>query len=117
MSRSYKSTPVASDNGRHTKQEKRRAASRIRNIDPESIESDILAGKSNRYKKIINDTYDIHDYINHMSEAEARKFYQEKLIEIINSEWKEKARQNFLNKYPTEDDFINKRWAKDYKRK
>ena len=117
MSRSYKSTPIASDNGKHTRDEKRRAASRIRNIDPESEKADSLAGKSNRYKYINNDTYNIHDFISRFTEAEARAYYQRRLKEIPNTEWKKKSKENFLKKYPTEENFIQKRWAKDYKRK
>lgn len=117
MSRSYKSTPIASDNGKHSKEEKRRAASRIRNIEPESDKADSLVRKSNRYKYINKDTYNIHDYISRFSEAEAREYYQRRLKEISNTKWKKRSKENFLKKYPTEDDFIQKRWAKDYKRK
>ena len=76
MSRSYKKELISKDN-QHSdaKWSKRMAASCIRNINPESEEAEVLAGKSNRYKKINQDTYDIHDYVSRWTEDEARVYW------------------------------------------
>jgi hypothetical protein len=117
MSRSYKHSNYCTDGSpKTTKENKRIAAGRIRNIDPESEEADILAGKSARYKKIHKDTYDIHDYKFFYTEAEARKYYQEMQLEEVN-DIVNVSRKKFFEKYPTEDIYIEKGWAKDFKRK
>lgn len=118
MSRSYKKEPVSKDNQHGgAKWGKRMAASRIRNIDPESEEAEVLAGKSNRYKKINQDTYDIHDYVSRWTEDEARVYWNS-IVNGIHEKCKYPSFvEKFLQKYPTEDDYINKVWAKDCKRK
>lgn len=119
MSRSYKHYPYSTDGSpKSTKESKRIAAGRIRNIDPESKEADVLTGKSARYKKINNDTYDIHDYKFFYTEEEAREYYRQRQAEEINEfDYLSHARKKFFEKYPTEDIYIEKSWAKDFKRK
>ncbi len=110
MSRSYKKHPFATDGSpKETKKNKRIAASRIRNIDPESKESEVLAGKSSRYKKINKDTYDIHDYISRWTEEEARQAFE--------NESDPESPHSWHSCYGTIENFLNKVWAKDCKRK
>lgn len=117
MSRSYKKEPISKDNQRGgARWGKRQAASRIRNIDPESEEAEVLAGKSNRYKYINQDTYDIHDYISRWTEQDAREYWRN-----IANGIHERCRfphytEDFLKKYPTEDDYIQKVWAKQIRK-
>ena len=85
------------------------AAFHIRNIDPESEEAEVLAGKSNRYKKINQDTYDIHDYICRWTEEEAREAFE-------NESYPDSPR-SWHSRYGTVENFLNKVWAKDCKRK
>lgn len=110
MSRSYKKEPISKDNQRGgAKWGKRMAASRIRNIDPESEEAEVLAGKSNRYKKINRDTYDIHDYVSRWTEDEARKAFE--------NESNPDSPYSWHSRYGTVENFLNKVWAKNCKRK
>ena len=75
MSRSYKKTPIAKDNGSHTKFAKRQSASRARNIPVESEDSEVIASSRSAFKKIFHDTYDIHDYVDRWSREEAIIWY------------------------------------------
>ena len=118
MSRSYKKTPISKDRQRGgTRWGKRQSASRIRKIDVESEESDILIGKWNRYKYINQDTYDIHDYICRWTEEEARAYWRSIKNGIHNRDRFPHYVEDFLEKYPTEDDYIQKVWVKQIIRK
>ena len=117
MSRSYKKHPISKDNQRGgAKIGKRFAAHRIRNLSLE--EAEVIMGKSNRYKYVNQDTYDIHDYISHWTEEEAREYYR-RMVDGTghHRSWQTAYREKFLEEYPTEDDYINKVWAKSNKRK
>ena len=110
MSRSYKKHPYATDGSpRETKKNKRIAASKIRNINPESDESEILSGKSARFKKINHDTYDIHDFKNRWTKKEAIDAF----VNELNPEepWSRHSR------YGTLENFLNQVWEKDNRRK
>lgn len=99
MSRSYKKHPVCSDrcnsrSGRRTlRWQKRKANKQVRR------QQELFNG--NHYQKI-SESYEIRDYVNHWSWAEARKEYEK------DPYWKKR--------YPTLESFHNF-WAKYYRRK
>lgn len=110
MSRSYKKHPYVTDGSpRETKKDKRIAAGRIRNLDPESDASDVLSGKSARFKKINQDTYDIHDY--------SFRWTREQAIEAFENESDPDSPYSYHSRYGTLENFLHKVWAKWYKRK
>ena len=100
MSRSYKKTPVATDNGTHTKFAKRQSASRARNIPIESEESEVIASSRSAFKKIFRDTYDIHDFIDYWSKEDAIAYYYRN------------QDTGLVDEYKDLDDFLNRYWKK-----
>lgn len=115
MSRSYKKTPISKDNTRSVKWWKRYAASKVRNIDIDSAKGDALVSNARSiYKKINEDTYDVHDYICYWSEEDATAYYESVVRGNIGrtSSWRER----FLKQYPTLENYLQY-WAKLMKRK
>lgn len=114
MSRSYKKHPFLKDNQNCCHEDKKIVSRRLRRgIPVESEESEILANSPSAFKKINKDTWDIHDYVSFETEEDARKYYRKEIEDNSFPAWTEK----FLKQYPTEDDFIQKYWAKYFKRK
>lgn len=110
MSRSYKKHPYSTDGSpRETQKDKRIAAGRIRNLDPESETADVLSGKSSRFKKINHDTYDIHDF--------RRRWTKEEAIAAFENEKRQDSPRSWHSTYGTLDNFLNKVWEKDCRRK
>lgn len=110
MSRSYKKSPWSTDGSpRTTKENKRIAAGRIRNLDPESLDSEALSGKSARFKKINKDTYDIHDWRSRWTREEA--------IDAFENELNPEHPRSRHSRYGTLENFLNEVWAKSCKRK
>lgn len=110
MSRSYKKSPWSTDGSpRETKKNKRIAASRIRNLDPESLDMEVLSGKSARFKKINGDTYDIHDYKSRWTKEEA--------IAAFENEKDPTDPRSRHSIYGTLENYLNEVWAKSCKRK
>lgn len=107
MSRSYKHNPVGTDGSPHTtKEKKRHANSRVRNTKE--------TYNGNSYKKIFC-SYDIHDYISRWSKQDAIKKWYEEEAEILNGIIPFKY--SYHNRYKTLENFLNRGWAKWYKRK
>ena len=107
MSRSYKKYPFLTDGSpRTTKEMKRYANSKVRNT------KGIYNGKS--YKKLFC-SYDIHDYISRESKQEAIKRWFEEEADILNGIISFKY--SFHNEYKTLKNYLNRGWAKLYKRK
>ena len=115
MSRSYKHTPISKDNEGSTKWRKRYAASKVRNIDIDSVKGDALVSNARSiYKKINEDTYNVHDYIAYWSREDAIAQYESIVKGNTNrSHW---WREKFLREYPTLEDYL-RYWAKLMKRK
>lgn len=114
MSRSYKHNPYIKDNHKSSHKNKQIASRRLRRgIPVESEETEVLINSPSAFKKINNDTWDIHDYVDFTSEEEARAYYRR----IASSKNDAQYIKNFLNDYPTEDDYIEQHWAKYFKRK
>lgn len=114
MSRSYKKSPVCTD-GKcgTTKDTKRKANHKVRQynkhlvyrylIEDTNFENQLTLNWKH-YKKIFP-TWDIHDWIEYWSEANARLQYE-------HPTWY----RNY-DKYATVKDFINKSWKKHFYRK
>ena len=112
MSRSVKKNSILKDNTHGRKSSKRNAAHRIRNLSNE--EAEVLMGKNGRFKYINQDMYEIYDYRNRWTEEEARAYWRE----IAYDEFPRfpHYKKEFLEKYPTEDFFIQKCWAKQIRK-
>ena len=107
MSRSYRKHPVSTDGSpRTTKEMKRYANSKVRNA------KGIYNGKS--YKKLFC-SYDIHDYISRESKKEAIQRWFEEEADILNKIIPFKY--SLHNEYKTLKNYLNRGWAKWYKRK
>ena len=96
MSRSFKKMPIWKD-GRSGRVGKRFAHKKVRRTV-------LPGGKSNRHKRVFN-SYDIHDNIEYYSEAEARRDYE------CGNKW------YLQTEYKTVEEYINRSWAFNYKRK
>ena len=107
MSRSYKKRPIGTDGSPHTTKEmKRHANSKVRKT------KGIYNGNS--YKKLFC-SYDIHDYISRYSREEAIQKWFEEETDILNGIISFKYSDH--NKYKTLENFLNRWWAKWYRRK
>lgn len=107
MSRSYKRSSVSTDGSPHTTKEMKRIAnSKVRNS------KGTYNGSS--YKKLFC-SYDIHDYISRWSKEDAIQKWFEEEADILNGIISFKY--SYHNKYKTLKNFLNRRWAKWYKRK
>lgn len=104
MSRSYKKRPICTDHRNGRKYWKRKANKRVRNA-PE-----IFHGY--KYKKLSN-SYDIHDYHLRWTEEDAKKYYQD----TVQDENYPTFKEQFLKRYPTEEDYLREAWAPYFKRK
>lgn len=107
MSRSRRKHPVSTDGSpRTTKEMKRIANSKVRKSK----------GKFNggSYKKLFC-SYDIHDYISRYSKYEAIEKWFEEEADILNGIIP--FRYSLHNKYKTLKNYLNRGWAKWYKRK
>ena len=112
MSRSWKKHPFCKDKG-IGKDAKHIAAARLRCIPVDSEKSEALASAPANYRKINRDTWDIHDYVSRWNKDQAIVDY----YEIINNDAYPAYKENFINQYPTVEDYLIKNWAKYYKRK
>ena len=108
MSRSWKKKPFCKD--KCSRWDKRKAASRVRNIPIDSEDNDVLVAAPANYKKINHDTWELHDYSFRWTLEDAIEDYYES---ATIGRWKER----FLSQYPTLEDYLRKCWAKYYKRK
>lgn len=107
MAHSYKKHPISKDNqGKQLKKDKRRHSRGIRNLE------DMPLREKSSHKKILRDSWDIHDYISRWTEEEARQHWRE----VAYGEHMRVSRsyytRDFLKKYPTEEDYIKKVWSK-----
>ena len=107
MSRSWKKKPFCKD--KCSRQDKRDAASRVRNIPIDSEDNAVLVSAPANYKKINHDTWELHDYSFRWTLEDAIEDYYDHL----NGKWS----KNFLKQYPTLEDYLIKCWARYYKRK
>ena len=112
MSRSWKKKPYSKDKG-IGKDAKRICAHRVRNIPIESEDSDVLIASPSAYKKVNEDTWEIHDYVSHYTKDDAVNHYYTVMNEPEDSPYRER----FLKQYPTLEEYLNKVWAKYFKRK
>lgn len=97
MSRSYKKTPIAKDNKRGRRIAKRMAAKKVRKSQ------DVPNGK--QYRKVY-EPWDIYDYISRWSKKDA-----------IN-EYESASEDSYIRKkYKSLEEFLEKHWAKYFRRK
>lgn len=107
LSRSYKRSSVSTDGSPHTTKEmKRYANSKVRKTNG------VFNGNS--YKKLFC-SYDIHDYISRWSKQDAIQKWFEEEADILNGIISFKY--SYHDKYKTLKNYLNRGWAKWYKRK
>ena len=101
MSRSYKKNPIYTDRNDGAKYWKRQANRRVRHYKGEL--------QYNKYKRIYN-SWEIHDWVSRWSSDEALKSYQTDVFW-----WRGEPEKRW--NYKSEEDFMNRQWAKYYRRK
>lgn len=119
MSRSYKKTPIVKDSNKGKKLEKRFANKKIRAFFKEH--SDVSL-PNNSYKKV-SESWNIADFTCRWSKEDAIQFYNDRCrLEFYSNHYRTKEdcikeAENFKKEYPTVEDFLQKRWSKDMRRK
>lgn len=109
MSRSYRHSPCITDGHvKTTKENKRIANSKVRH------KKDLYNGSA--YKKL-SCSYDIHDYISYWPKKDAIKAWYNEAKEIELGIYPKDLPSLWHNQYKNLNDFLNRMWAKHYKRK
>ena len=108
LSRSYRKHPIVTDGSpRTTKEMKRIANSKVRNS------KGTYNGSS--YKKLFC-SYDIHDYVSRWSKEDAIKEWFDEEANLLNGIISDEKR-TLHHKYGTLKNYLDRNWAKWFKRK
>ena len=102
MSRSYKKHPIYTDRARGAKYWKRQANRKVRHYKDRVLHND--------YKRLYC-SWEIHDWVSRWDRAEAIKDYYTHIYFCLGKPYA------IWDDYETEQHFLNRYWAKYYKRK